>query len=373
MPVCASKGREGRNLKATGRHAAGRRTARARSRSKPQEFLTALFGSAKTLYRPVLSGKSLPKAIAPELESWTHCATIARMPQTRPYSHIRLRSVSGNIGAEVSGVDLRNVDDTTFEEIYRALLENEVLFFPESNLDDESQMALAHRFGQPSVFPLLKLMGATGPTFQVIEDGPESPNEADYWHTDVTWTQEPPKVALLRAGVVPESGGDTMWGSMTAAYDALSPVMQELLAGLEAVHDNQSFIEAVRRKMGDTEESRKILGDLRDAYPPVTQPLIRTHPETGRRAILWGGDFMRFLVGMSSEESEAILGFLQRHIEGPRFHCRWSWTSGDLAIWDERSTVHKVVNDHFPQRRSVHRCVVDGDRPFFDFETIASG
>ena len=211
------------------------------------------------------------------------------MYQNHPYDRIRLRPVSGNIGAEVTEVDLRNLDEEAFAEIHHALLENEVLFFPGSKLDDESQMALAHRFGQPSVFPLLRLMGETGPTFQVIEDGPDSPNEADYWHTDVTWTEEPPKIALLRAGVVPESGGDTMWGSMTAAYDALSPLMQERLAGLEVVHDNESFIEAVGRKMGGTEESRKLLGDLRDAYPPVTQPLIRTHPETGRRAIFWGG------------------------------------------------------------------------------------
>ncbi len=295
-----------------------------------------------------------------------HC-----MHQAYPYSQIRLRPVSGNIGAEITEVDLRSLDDATFEEIHHALLENEVLFFPGSNLDDESQMALAHRFGQPSVFPVLKLMGATGPTFQVIEDGPDSPNEANYWHTDVTWTEDPPKVALLRAGVVPESGGDTMWGSMTTAYDALSPVMQELLAGLEVVHDNESFIEAVSRKMGDSDETRKLMDDLRDTYPPVTHPLIRTHPETGRRAILWGGRFMKSVVGMSFEESETILGFLRRHIESPHLHCRWSWTPGDLAIWDERSTVHQAVNDHFPQHRTVHRCVVDGDRPFFDSEGIA--
>jgi len=293
------------------------------------------------------------------------------MYQNHPYDRIRLRPVSGNIGAEVTEVDLRNLDEEAFAEIHHALLENEVLFFPGSKLDDESQMALAHRFGQPSVFPLLKLMGETGPTFQVIEDGPDSPNEADYWHTDVTWTEEPPKIALLRAGVVPQSGGDTMWGSMTAAYDALSSLMQERLAGLEVVHDNESFIEAVGRKMGGTEESRKLLGELREAYPPVTQPLIRTHPETGRRAIFWGGDFMKWVVGLGLQESEMLLGFLRDHIGSPRFHCRWSWTPGDLAIWDERSTVHQVVNDHFPQCRSVHRCVVDGDRPFFDPAAIA--
>ena len=293
------------------------------------------------------------------------------MDQLSPYRHIRLRPVSGNIGAEITQVDLRSLDDETFEEIHRALLENEVLFFPGSNLDDESQMDLAHRFGQPSVFPVLKLMGATGPTIQVIEDGPDSPNEADYWHTDVTWTEDPPKIALLRVEVVPESGGDTMWGSMTTAYDALSPVMQEVLAGLEVIHDNQSFIEAVSRKMGESDETRKLMDDLRNTYPRVTHPLIRTHPETGRRAILWGGGFMRGIAGMSPEESDPILDFLRRHIDNPRFHCRWNWTLGDLAIWDERSTVHQVVNDHFPQRRTVHRCVIDGDRPFFDPDAVA--
>ncbi len=281
------------------------------------------------------------------------------------YQRIKLHRVSGSLGAEVQGADLRALDDETFSEIHRALLDNEVIFFRQTGIDDETQMALAHRFGQPSIFPLLKVLGETGPTFQVIEDGPDSPNAADDWHTDVTWVAEPPKVALLRAGIMPEAGGDTMWGSMTAAWDALSPTMQGLLAGLEVLHDNEGFIDGVRIKMGDTPESRKIFDDLRRAYPPVTHPLVRTHPETGRRALLWGGNFMRRIVGMEDRESDAILEFLRRHIARSRFHCRWSWQTGDLAIWDERSTVHQAVNDHFPQRRSVHRCVVDGDRPFF--------
>ena len=288
----------------------------------------------------------------------------------QPYRRIEIRPVAGNIGAEILGADPRDLDDETFEEIHAALLENEVVFLRGSQLDDETQMALAHRFGQPSVFPLQKIMGATGPTFQVIEDGPNSPNEADQWHTDVTWAAEPPKVALLRAGIVPESGGDTMWGSMTTAYQALSPVMQELLAGLEVVHDNEHFIAAVCRKMGESDASRKLVDDLRSSYPPVVHPLIRTHPETGRRAILYGGNFMRRIAGMTPEESAAILEFLKRHIDRSPFHCRWRWQPGDLAIWDERSTVHQAVNDHFPQVRSVHRCVVDGDRPYFDPDAL---
>jgi taurine dioxygenase len=288
------------------------------------------------------------------------------MRNPESFETIQVQSIAGHIGATVEGVDLRSLSEHEFKEIHRALLEYEVIVFPGSGLDDESQMALAHQFGQPSIFPLLKLLGATGPTFQVIEDGPESPNEANYWHTDVTWTEEPPKIALLRAGVMPASGGDTMWGSMTAAYESLSPLFRERLIGLEVVHDNEAFIEGVTRKMGDNEETHRIMNQLRESYPPVTHPLIRTHPETGRRALLWGGRFMRRIVGMNPEESQAILGFLTRHIESPTLHCRWQWTPGDLAIWDERSTVHQAVNDHFPQYRSVHRCVVDGDRPFFD-------
>ncbi len=287
-------------------------------------------------------------------------------------SEIEIRRVGGSLGAEVLGADLRALDEAGFEQIHGALLEHEVLFFRSPGIDDESQMALAHRFGAPSVFPLLKLLGETGPTFQVIEDGPDSPNAADSWHTDVTWTPDPPKVALLRAGIVPEAGGDTMWGSMTRAYEALSPKMQEIVCALEAEHDNEGFIDGVRTKMGDTPESRKLFADLRSAYPPVVHPLVRTHPKTGRRALLWGGTFMRGIVGMHPEESASLLEFLARHIDQARFHCRWRWQEGDLAIWDERSTVHRAVGDHFPQRRSVHRCVVDGDRPFFDAERVAA-
>ncbi|MEO2169002.1 MAG: TauD/TfdA family dioxygenase [bacterium] len=281
-------------------------------------------------------------------------------------SRLTLRRVTGCLGAEIRGVDLRDLDDQTFAEIEGALLENQVLFFPGSELDDASQMALAHRFGQPSIFPVMELLGETEPSFQVIEDGPESPNEADYWHTDVTWTAEPPKVALLRAGVVPGNGGDTAWASMTAAYDALSGVMQEILCPLQVVHDNESFIAAVTRKMGGSPEALELGKGLREHYPAVTHPLIRTHPETGKRAILWGGSFMRRIDGMHEEESRLLLSFLDHHISQVRFQCRWSWTAGDLAIWDERSTAHQAVNDHFPARRTVHRCVVNGDRPFFD-------
>ena len=175
------------------------------------------------------------------------------------HDELELRPISGTLGAEVTGADLRRVDDSMFEQIHSALLEHEVLFFRDSKLSDEQHIDLAERWGEISVFPLNRVLGSTEPSFQVIQDGPDSPPAADQWHTDVTWTPEPPKVALLRATLVPERGGDTMWGSMTAAYDALSAPVKTLLEGLVVHHDSTDFVESVVRKIGD--EQAKALDD----------------------------------------------------------------------------------------------------------------
>ena len=154
-----------------------------------------------------------------------------------------------------------------------------------------------------------------------------------------------------------------MWGSMTAAFEALSPRVREFLESLTVSHDNDSFIRAMEEKVGK-ESARPITEKLRTTYPAVVHPLVRTHPETGRKALLYGGNFMRSIVELAPAESEAVLAFLGRHIDQPIFHARWRWSTGDLAIWDERSTVHRGLSDHFPRAREVRRCVIDGDRPF---------
>ena len=275
-----------------------------------------------------------------------------------------LRPLSAHCGAEVHGVDLARLDAETTAWIHAQLVENGVLVFPQSGLDDDGHLALARRFGEPSVFPMQRVMGATEPTFQVIRDDAESRPTASDWHTDVTWTAEPPKMAFLRATIVPDRGGDTMWASTAAAFEALSAPMQRWLRTLRVVHDNTTFIAGMRDKLGA--EQVKALGlaeKLTEHYPPVEHPLVRTHPETGREVIFFGGDFMRRIVGLGEAESDALLRFLGEHIDDPRFHCRWRWQEGDLAIWDERMTVHRAVGDHYPRVREVRRCVVDGDRP----------
>lgn len=292
-------------------------------------------------------------------------------------AELDVRPVGGSLGAEVRGVDLPKVDATDVDRLKDLLHEFEVLFFPGAGLDEAEHMALGRMFGQVAIFPMSRLFGATEPKFQVIVDGPDSAPTADSWHTDVTWTAEPPDYALLMAEVVPERGGDTLWASMTAAYEGLSPTMQAMLTGLEVVHDNSSFIEAARWKTkssggqgGDEKAVDELMDRLAAEYPPVVHPLVRTHPDTGRRSLFLGGGFMRRIVGLHDDESRAILELLARHIDDARYHVRWRWTPGDLAIWDERSTNHRSAGDHFPQHRSIRRIEIAGSRPFFDPERV---
>lgn len=275
---------------------------------------------------------------------------------------VEVKALGGALGAEILGVDIRDPSDSEIDDIYTTLLEHEVVFFRETRVDDEGHLAFAGRFGSPSIFPMSKVMGETKPTFQVIRDTPESPPTTDYWHTDVTWVEEPPRAAFLRATIVPDKGGDTMWGSMTAAYAGLSEQMQSFCDGLTVLHDNASFIRGMERKLGP-KAAEPIATKLRDGYPPVVHPLVRTHPETGRKAIYFGGQFMRRIEELTEPESDALMAFLARHIDHPTYHARWRWSQGDLAIWDERCTVHRGLSDHYPQEREVRRCVIDGDRP----------
>jgi taurine dioxygenase len=273
--------------------------------------------------------------------------------------------VSGALGAEVQGIDVRALSRQDAPALRDLVRGYEVVFFREAHLSPEEHMDLGDALGEVRIFPVARLQGAHQPTFQVIRDGPESPPEADYWHTDVTWIADPPDYAVLQAEVVPERGGDTLWASMTAAHDALSPATQEFLAGLTVVHDNTSFIDGVKRKMPPGPDRDGLCEQLRQTFPPVHHPMIRTHPDTGRRALFLGGHFMRRIEELTPSESEAVLQFLGRHIDDPAFHCRWRWTAGDIAIWDERSTNHRNAADYFPQVRQVSRIEIGSGRPYF--------
>jgi taurine dioxygenase len=283
------------------------------------------------------------------------------MPKRPPFELTR----AGALGAVVDGLDLKEpLSDEVFAALRHALAANEVLFFRDQFLDGDQQLALARRFGDVSLYPIEKLFGADEPGHQVIVDDEENPPGVDLWHTDVSWLERPPGIALLTALEIPAWGGDTMWASTTMAYEALSPTMRGMLDGLECVHScHEDFVEIAARKSGIPELADKI----RAAYPALRHPLVRTHPETGKRSLfLTDRGVLHEIEGLPADESEAILDFLDAHVDQPRFHVRWKWSPGELAIWDERTTLHRGVSDHYPQRRVIRRCTVDGEAPFFD-------
>ncbi len=276
---------------------------------------------------------------------------------------VKVEPVTASIGAVVDDVDLADLDTDGIEAVRSIVHQHEVAFFPGQDLDDDQHLRVAQTLGPVRVFPLAKLFGATDPAVTRIIDTPDEPPVADNWHTDVTWVAEPPDYAMLRSVVSPNSGGDTMWASMTAAYDALSETFRAMVSDLRVVHDNTSFLEAVQKKVPPDVYAEHGIDELRTLYPPVTHPLIRTHPATGRKVLFLGGYFMRRIDGLEEGESDALLEFLRAHMDQPRFHVRWRWNEGDVAIWDERSTNHRAVADHWPQQREVRRCEIGGSVP----------
>lgn len=275
---------------------------------------------------------------------------------------MEIDKIGGVIGAVVEGVDLRRVDGRAVEALEAALYEHGVLFFRNQHLTDEEQVELAGRFGEPSIYPISKIHGATSPVCSTIVDGPDSAPSTDGWHTDVTWIEQPPMIAILSGLEMPAYGGDTMWASASDVYESLSPTMQCLLDGLEAQHSCwPGFCETAEEKSGI-----EGLGEMiREAYPPVMHPLVRTHPVTGQRAYYDGSTTMGAVDGLSEAEWQPIRSLLRAMFDEPKRQVRWTWTEGDVAIWDERLVVHRGVSDHFPLRRVVRRITVDGERPVF--------
>lgn len=266
-------------------------------------------------------------------------------------------------GAVVEGVDFDNLGEDTIQRIHDLLLEHQVIFFRECHISQDQQETLARAFGTPSVYPVTRAVNPDGedlPFMSEIRDSEDDPPNADGWHTDITWIPEPPKIGILSAIEIPETGGDTLWADIYHAYDELSPKMQEICESLTILHEvSPTILNATYNRGGD-----EAVRFVREHFPPVPHPLVRTHPETGRKALFVAGGFMIAVEGMSKEESKMFLDWLNSYISNPNFHLRWSWTEGDLAIWDERCTNHRALSNHYPQNRRMRRCTVDGDAPY---------
>ncbi len=267
-----------------------------------------------------------------------------------------------NIGAQVSALDLsRPLSDTQFEQLYHGLLRYQVLFLRDQPVTPEQQRALAIRFGDLHIHPLYPHAEGVKEIIE-LDTHQDNPPDNDNWHTDVTFIQTPPAVAVLASKLLPESGGDTLWSSGIAAYEALSGPVKQLLSGLQAEHDvRKSFQEYKYRK---TEEEHQRWQQAVAQHPPVQHPVIRTHPVSERKALFVNEGFTTRLLGVSDKESEALLNFLFAHVTRPEFQVRWRWQPNDVAIWDNRVTQHYANADYYPARRVMHRATVLGDKPF---------
>lgn len=261
---------------------------------------------------------------------------------------------AGHLGADVAGLDLRDVpgDDALARTVTALLDEHLVLFFRGQELDDEAQLAFALALGEPYIHPIAKAGGTTDAKCEHIVDDVEHPPFQDRWHTDVSWDFEPPVYGTLRAIDLPPKGGDTIWASMYAAYDALSPTMQQVLEPLQALHTmgaSRSFLS----KAGPEMVARTL-----EAFPGAAHRVIGTHPSTGRRFLNVNAEFTQSIVGMEPDESDALLGFLVRHATQPNFQVRHTWSPDDVGVWDERCTQHFAVADYMPSRREMGRVAV---------------
>ena len=259
------------------------------------------------------------------------------------------------LGAQVSGVDLReDLAPDTVSTLREALFAHQVLFFRDQALDDEQHLAFARNFGRPLVFPVVEMLGSDVPLEFVLDDE-QNKSKADYWHTDITWLPDPPKLGVLSAQVIPETGGDTLWCSLYSIYEDLSAEQRERIAQLVVEHrPGPAFFDAVLGRLGDDFMAR-----FRARYGDGAQhPLCRNHYVTERPLVYLAGGFMHEVVDWERDASRELIRELMAIADRPKHQIRWRWRENDVAIWDERSTMHQVDSDHWPQKRLMRRCTL---------------
>jgi taurine dioxygenase len=274
----------------------------------------------------------------------------------RSYEDFTLTPVGVTLGAEITGVDLSSpLSDTLRSEIHRALLEWKVLFFPGQHLDSAAQRAFGRLWGELETNPLLEA-GEDPSVVRFAKGGAGRQTYENIWHVDTSFRAEPAMAAVLRMVTTPPFGGDTMWADMAAAYDNLSDEVRARIDDAVAVHD---MVPGFMRFL-----DREKLARLEDAFPPVTHPVVRTHPETGRRTLFVNASFTTHIVGMEPAESDALLRHLFAQAHTPEYQVRYHWAEGSVAFWDNRATQHYAVGDYHPHPRVAERVAVAGGVPF---------
>jgi taurine dioxygenase len=279
-------------------------------------------------------------------------------PAPRRYRYIEVQRIAGALGAEIRGVDARAPGDEVIAEVRQALLDHLVIFLRGQQLAPQQLLAFARRFGQPVEYPQLRGLPECPLVTPVIKLEHERENFGGVWHSDTTYLERPPMASLLYAVETPPYGGDTLFANQYAAYAALSDGLKSVLAGLAGISSS------AKAEVSKTREDR-----LRDAGAELkvlvgVHPVVRTHPETGRKALYVNFGHTTRFDGWSEPESAALLDYLFKHQVRAEFTCRFRWEPGSLAFWDNRCTQHNPVNDYHGHRRVMHRVTLEGDRPY---------
>ncbi len=280
------------------------------------------------------------------------------MTQKRKSPPMEIEPLSGAIGAEIRGVDLSEpLSDESVAAIRRAWLKYLVIFLRNQELAPENLVAFANHLGIPMEYPMVRSIPGHPFVIEVIKEKDETVNFGGLWHTDTAYLERPPMGTLLYALEVPPTGGDTLFANGYLAFEALSEAMQNMLRKLRAVHRSDGMVVSASRAPRQKED-----GPPKEAFEAV-HPVVRTHPETGRKALFVNGAHTCRFEGMSEEESRPLLEWLFGLQVRPEFTCRFRWKAGSLALWDNRVALHNPVNDYHGHRRRMQRVQIEGDRP----------
>jgi taurine dioxygenase len=291
----------------------------------------------------------------------------ARTREPSGFKRIEAHRLSGALGAEIRGVDLsKELDDETFGEIHRALLDHQAVYFREQELTPQQHVDFAKRWGGIHRHPFNKPLDGHPEIIPILKTEDQVRNNGGRWHSDQMYTAEPAKYTMLYAREMPPYGGDTQFSNLYLGYESLSDGMKRMLAGLKGVNNGDSR----KNPTGLTRMERVKAGiatlpqdHLKDVQTISVHPIVRTHPETGRKALYLGSHTERF-DGMTDEESAPLLRYLTAHASRPEFTCRVSWEVGTLTMWDNRCCQHFAINDYHGHRRLVHKITIQGDTPY---------
>jgi taurine dioxygenase len=277
---------------------------------------------------------------------------------------MKVERVTGVLGARISGVDVRSLDDVRFGDLRALACEHGVVFLPDQHLSVADQVEFSRRFGPAAESPFIEPSPDHPDVIKVLKEARDGNafNFGGAWHSDFSFLPNPPSFTILHALDIPPYGGDTLWSCMASAYDALSPQNKESFAGLQAVHTARDAYSPKMQPLHSGLSSMNIVCDD-TANDIQIHPLVTTHPETGRKILFYNRAYVRDLVGIDGEEKMRLMEWLHLHTTDAKFTVRHKWCAGDLAIWDNRSTQHYALNDYAGFRRELHRTTVAGSRP----------